>query len=292
MARGRTARALSSSRMSTLLVRLALYAAVAVASVVGWWLLLQGMKNSTLFFPERYPSGFWDTSYLPVQPTEHWIETPDGVRLNALFFAASDANAPTLIHYHGNGGNLSHRAPIAAELALRGVTTLLFDYRGYGRSEGRPTEKALEIDALAVYDYVANDLVVPASDIALFGESLGGAYAAHTASRRPVRCLVIESSFPSARAVAQTVWPLGPLLFPLNGSLPTAEWLAKSDAPVFVFHGREDEVIAFRLGQALYDAIESEKEFMEIPGAGHNDIIDVGGDELFDRIAEFVRRER
>jgi uncharacterized protein len=279
--------------MSTLLVRFALYAAVAVAAVVGWWLLLHGMKNSTLFFPERYPSGFWDMRSLPVQPAEHWITTPDGVRLHALLFTATgDTWSPTVIHYHGNGGNLSHRAPIAAELALRGVNTLLFDYRGYGRSEGRPTEKALEVDALAVYDYVARDLGVSSGDIALFGESLGGAYAAYAASRRPVRCLVIESSFPSARAVAQTIYPLGPLLFPLNGSLPTSEWLSKTNAPVLVFHGREDEVIAFRLGQALYDSIDSEKEFLEIPGAGHNDIIDVGGDALFDRITEFVRRER
>lgn len=279
--------------MSTLLVRLVVAVAIAIVAVLLWSVLLNTMKGSTLFFPERYPAGYWDMSYLSVQPTEHWIETSDGVRLHALLFAAVDApHAPLLLHYHGNGGNLSYRAPIAAELAERGVSTLLFDYRGYGRSEGRPTENELEIDALAVYDYARSTLGATPDGIALFGESLGGAYAARVASQHAVRCLVIESSFPSAKAVAGTIYPLGPLLFPLGGSLPTSEWLASSDAPVLVFHGTEDEVIDFRLGRALYESISSEKEFLEIEGAGHNDIIDVGGDALIDRIAEFVRRKR
>jgi pimeloyl-ACP methyl ester carboxylesterase len=281
------------NRMPTPLVRILFFVAIATAAVLVWSLLLHGMKNSTLFFPERYPAGFWDMSGLAVQPAEHWIETPDRVRLHALLFAAADGpEAPLLLHYHGNGGNLSYRAPIAAGLAARGVSTLLFDYRGYGRSEGRPTEKDLEIDALAVWDYATSILGFAPDNVALFGESLGGAYAARVASEHPVRCLVIESSFPSARAVAGTIYPLGPLLFPLSGSLPTSKWLSKSDAPVLVFHGTRDEVIDFRLGRALYESISSEKEFLAIERAGHNDIIDVGGDALFDRIAEFVRRER
>lgn len=278
---------------STFLVRALVFVAIVVVAVVLWSLLLNGMKRSTLFFPERHPVGFWDMSYLSVQPTEHWIETPDGARLHALLFSASDtSDAPFLIHYHGNGGNLSYRAPIASSLANRGVSTLLFDYRGYGRSDGSPTEKALEIDALAVYDYVRNTLAVPEKEIALFGESLGGAYAARVASEHDVRCIVIESSFPSARTVASKIYPLGPLLFPLNGSLPTARWLSSSDAPILIFHGTDDEVIDFEVGKALFDSIESEKEFLPIEGAGHNDIIDVGGDALLDEIATFVLRDR
>jgi len=277
--------------MSSPFARVLFVIAFTVLAIIAWSLLLNAMKNSTLFFPERYPAGFWNMSYLPVQPSEHWIETPDGIRLHALLFEApNDPEAPFVVHCHGNGGNLSYRAPIAAELAMRGVSTLIFDYRGYGRSDGTPDEKELEIDALAAYDYVHSKLAIPPERIAVFGESLGGAYAALIASKHPVRCVVIESSFPSARAVAATMYPLGPLLFPLNGSLPTAERLSNSKAPVLVFHGTNDEIIAFKLGKQLFESLRVDKEFIPVKGAGHNDVLDVGGEPLYDRIAAFVRQ--
>ncbi|HEY5611209.1 MAG TPA: alpha/beta hydrolase, partial [Thermoanaerobaculia bacterium] len=120
--------------------------------------LVNAMKKSTLFFPDRYPEGDWDVARLEIQPQDHFIETPDAVRLHAWHFAVPDSAAPLMIWFHGNGGNLTHRADFAVELARRGVSVLLFDYRGYGKSEGRPTEGGLYVDALAVHDYATRRL--------------------------------------------------------------------------------------------------------------------------------------
>ncbi|MFA6956283.1 MAG: alpha/beta hydrolase [Thermoanaerobaculia bacterium] len=252
------------------------------------WALVNVMKRSTLFFPDKYPTGNWDVSALEPRPTEHIITTPDGLKLHAWLFSAKDADAPLLIFFHGNGGNLSHRADTAEELERRGISVLLFDYRGYGKSEGSPSESKLYVDGLAVYDYARTTLGAPAERIALYGESLGGAYAADVAANRSVRCVVIQSSFPSAASVANNAYrkPLGYLL---GNSLPTARSLNRARVPVLVIHGDADTIIPFACGKELYAALEGPKEMLVIHGADHNDLTEVGGNAYFERVAGFVR---
>jgi len=252
------------------------------------WALVNVMKRSTLFFPDKYPTGNWDVSALDPRPTDHVITTPDGLKLHAWLFAAKDADAPLLIFFHGNGGNLSHRADTAEELARRGISVLLFDYRGYGKSEGSPSESKLYIDGLAVYDYARTTLGSPDGRIALYGESLGGPYAADVAANRKARCVVIQSSFPSAASVANNAYrrPLGYLLF---NSLPTARSLNRARVPVLVIHGDADTIIPFACGKELFAALEGPKEMWVVPGADHNDVTEVGGAAYFERVAGFVK---
>jgi fermentation-respiration switch protein FrsA (DUF1100 family) len=115
------------------------------------FLYAQLVRRTSMFFPAKFPVGNWDTSPLPVKPEDVEIISADGVRLHAWFFQAGQ---PTLIWCHGNAGNITERAPMAAELAQRGISVLLFDWRGYGKSAGTPTESGLFRDALAAYDYV------------------------------------------------------------------------------------------------------------------------------------------
>ena len=165
--------------MMKVLLSLIVIALVAFGVIA---LIAQTLKRASLFFPERYPGGYWETSRLPVKPVDAWITTSDGVDLHLWTFVSPSESAPVLIWFHGNGGNLSYRADVASELARRGVTTVTFDYRGYGRSEGKATEHGLYKDSLAAWDYAVNTLRAEPSKIVLYGESLGGPYAGHVAA--------------------------------------------------------------------------------------------------------------
>jgi uncharacterized protein len=259
---------------------------VAIAFIA---LSVQLMKRSTLFFPERYPGGFWQPASFPLEPRDVWFTTADGVRLHAWHFEASPG-APLLIWFHGNGGNLTHRAPLAAEIALRGVSVLAFDYRGYGRSEGRPGERALYRDAEAVWEVSVNELGVPPERIIPYGESLGGPYAAWIAAERGAAAVVIENSFPSAAAVANDLYRPIPLGLFLPRSLRTLDHLRRAGRPVLVMHGRRDTVIPYRLGVAIYEGLDGPKELFTADRAGHGEIGYGEGDRYFEAVVSFAVR--
>src|SRR5512140_3274449 len=151
-------------------------AVMVAAAAVLLWAFARQLRRGSMFFPERYPAGFSDTSSLPVQPEEHWLTTADGIRLHAWLFRAADPAAPLMLFCHGNGGNLAGRAPIAAQLAHRGMSVLLFDWRGYGKSDGTPTESGLYRDAEAAWRFASS--LAHGSALVIYGESLGGPYAA------------------------------------------------------------------------------------------------------------------
>ncbi len=245
------------------------------------------MKRSTLFFPERYPAGVWDPDRYVVRPTDLWIPTPDDLLLHAWLFTASDPNAPLLIFCHGNGGNLTSRADTASRFASRGVSVLVFDYRGYGRSQGKPTENELYTDALAVRDYVQTKDLATAGQIVMYGESLGGPYAASVAARRTVRCVIIDSSFPSAASVANAIYHVPVGLF-LGHSLPTAKFLNQAAVPVLVMHGRSDHTIPFRCGKELYDRLKGPREMFVSEDADHCELAWTAG--YYDRVIGFIQK--
>ncbi len=237
-----------------------------------------------MFFPLRYPQGDWDTSRFPIQPDEQWITTPDGVRLDAWLFRARTANAPLLVYYHGNGGNIGERGPMASNLAARGVSLLLFDWRGYGKSEGAPEENALFIDALAAYDYAQR----LSSDLSLYGESLGGPYAAYVARTRGARCVIIENSFPSLRELGNAIYAPVPVGWTAPRALTTVRWLNEAGVPVLVMHGKPDQVIPFRLGLSLYEQLRVKKEMLVSETSGHCEIANTEGARYYDTVTRFI----
>lgn len=223
------------------------------------------LRKTGMFFPDRFPAGNWDTRQLPVQPSDHWITTSDGVRLHSWLFQAADPKAPVLIWFHGNAGNLSGRAETAAELARRGVSVLLFDWRGYGKSGGRASESGLFRDALAAFDFVKPR----ATSIVLYGESIGGPYAAWVAKeRKGAHAVIIENSFPSLMALGNALYKMG---WTAPFALRTADWLNEAGLPVLVMHGTRDQVIPYSLGKQLYDELRVPKEMLTA-NAGHCEI--------------------
>ena len=259
---------------------------ITLIVLVALFLFAQYARRTGMFFPDRYPVGVWDTSSLLVKPEDHTFTTSDGVRLHAWLFRAAAPHAPWLIWYHGNAGNLTDRALMASGFARRGISVFVFDYRGFGKSEGKPSESTLFRDGIAAYDYVAK---LGAPSIALYGESVGGPYAADVARKRKVRCVVIENSFPSLAAIGNALYKPLPLGWTAPRALRTTDWLNEAGVPVLVMHGLRDEVIPFSLGKKLYDGLRVPKEMLVSEQAGHCEIPMVDR-RYYEVVTEFILR--
>ncbi|HLM57911.1 MAG TPA: alpha/beta hydrolase [Pyrinomonadaceae bacterium] len=253
--------------------------------------LLRRFEASATFHPER---GAWGGSWkAPSGAEDVWFETADGVKLHGWFFRGEGQPAATVIYFHGNGGNLSYCGWVGAELSRRGFDVLLFDYRGYGRSEGTPAdERGLYADADAAYDFVTKERGADPERVVLYGQSLGTAAAADVAARKNCGALILESGLSSAAEMAGVVFPWLPGFVRglTKNKLDTKGKLQSISCPVLVAHGSRDEVIPVSQGRALYDAAREPKRLQIIEGAGHNDLSNVGGEKYIDSLAEFVRQ--
>ena len=234
------------------------------------------------YYPLKYPSGFWELQS-KLGAKDVWLLTSDGVRLHAWWVMAPQASLVTL-YLHGNAGNVTHRFLQIREITAGGSSVLMLDYRGYGKSGGSPSEHGLYADADAAYLYLL-DHGYSARHIVLQGESLGTAVAVDLASRKECAGVVLEAAFTSGRDVANTVLPLiGPLVF---RGFDSKSKIAKIRAPLLFLHGQRDEIIPLKLGRGLFEAAPEPKWFIEIPGAGHNDLVETAGSSYRERLHEF-----
>jgi len=246
------------------------------------------VRRSSMFFPEKYPTGMWE-SEAQFHLRDVWFMARDGVRLHGWLFSSEVANARLIIWFHGNAGNITERSQVAEELRRRGIDVLLFDWRGYGKSEGDPTESKLYLDSEAAYDYAAQELHANPESIVLYGESLGGAYAAWLATQRKIRSVIIENSFPSLRELGNALYAPIPLGYFAPCSMMTTRWLNKAGAPVLVMHGRRDQVIPFALGIRLYDGLRVPKQLLVSESAGHSEIAFAEGARYYETVTAFVK---
>lgn len=246
-------------------------------------------EESFIYFPDKYPRGFWNPARIGIPAEDCYFRSADGTELHAWFIPARGAPLATLLHCHGNAGNLTHRAAIAAAMRDAGLSILLFDYRGYGRSAGRPSEEGLYADGEAAYDHLARQGDVDPARIVLFGESLGGAVACELALRRSSpAALVLESTFTRARDMARRVFPLLPVGPFLRHRLDTLAKLPRIRIPILVVHGDADEIVPFAMGERLFAAANEPKRFHRVRGAGHNDLHEVGGAAYARAIRDFL----
>src|SRR5215208_260473 len=267
---------------------------VLVLALVGLpvgFFMLRRFESSVIFHPERAAlGGVWRA---PQGAGEVWFRNAEGERLYGWFFhSPTQPAAATVVYAHGNGGNLSYCEWVGESLAARGFDVLLFDYRGYGRSEGESAgEAGLYADAEAAYDYLTNERGVPAGRVVLYGQSLGTAAVGDVAARRECGALVLESGLSSAADMAAVVMPWLPRFVRglTKNKLDTVSKLPRVTCPVLVVHGDRDEIIPFAQGRRLFDAAPEPKRLIIIEGAGHNDLSNVGGEKYIDTLSEFVR---
>ncbi len=255
--------------------------AIASAVAIGFLFLL---ARWALYHPSKYPKGYWDTQQL-VGASDAWLETSDGVKIHG-WWVGRDGSPFATLFLHGNGDNISYYTPYIQEIIASGSSVLIIDYRGYGKSNGRPSEQGLYRDSEAGYIYLLGK-GYRAEQIIIYGQSLGSAVAIDLASRRPCAALILEAPFTSASDVAGTVLPfLGPLLVRSFNSLPKIRWIR---VPKLFIQGDHDEVIPLRLGQELFAAAQGSKTFWIVPGAGHNDILETAGAEYRHRLSAFYQ---
>jgi len=264
------------------------------AAFVTMILLMALFERSLIFFPTRFPDGLWDTEAAARGSgcviEDHFFAAEDGTKLHGWMCRRIDAldDQPVLLFFHGNAGNLSHRADLLIELATRTpARVFVVGYRGYGRSEGRPSETGLYRDARAAWKHLTEDSGVRADRIIIFGKSLGGGVAVELALQAPAAGLIIESSFTSIPDMAGAHYPFVPkfMVRTQMNSLVKIEFVSM---PKLFIHSKQDRVVPYRLGRKLYEAAPEPKRFYEVVGAGHNDTWLVGGDSYFNALAAFI----
>jgi len=206
----------------------------------------------------------WGLSYEPVK-----IKLSDDLKISGWYIPHPEAKK-TVLFFHGNGGNISHRGDSLYIFHKLKLNVLIIDYPGYGESEGSPSETGLYQSANAAWQYLISDKKTNPEKIIIFGRSLGGAVATDLASRVKAGGLILESTFSSVRDFIDIAFPVFSHFIYLRYSFDSLNKIKKVTAPVLMIHSPDDEVIPFELGQKLFTAVQSEKEFLQIEG-GHND---------------------
>ena len=231
-------------------------------------------QDSMLFFPEKKIRQTPEAIGLKYE--ELSLTAKDGVLITGWYVPGNNEKGVVLF-CHGNAGNVSDRLDSIKIFNDLGLSVLIFDYRGYGRSGGTISEKGTYLDAEAAWDYLIQVKHKSSKDIIIFGRSLGGAVAAETALRKGPACLILESTFMSVPAIAKKYYPWLPVGLIAKYRYATVDKIGALRCPKLIVHSREDEIIPFEHGRQLYEKALPPKEFLEIKG-GHNEGFMLSGD--------------
>jgi len=231
--------------------------------------ILRLMENSLIFFPAKYPIGDWQPVGLEFE--DAWFPAADGTKLHGWYVPVVNPRAVVLFA-HGNTGNLSHRIDALFHFQRElGATIMIFDYRGYGRSEGSPNEQGVLADARAARAWLAKRTDVPDGDIVLLGESLGGGVMVDLAANDGARGLILENTFSSMPDVAAYHYRWLPVRLLMRTRLDSLSKIAQYHGPLLMCHGDADTIIPIKLARKLFERANEPKQFVVVAGGDHND---------------------
>jgi fermentation-respiration switch protein FrsA (DUF1100 family) len=235
-------------------------------------LTVMGMSfgDRFIFFPSR-ANEEWDRHRRMTGAEEVTFPAADGAQLVSWYLRATSARA-TVLFFHGNAGNLSHRTDILQTLAGLDADVFIVGYHGYGKSAGEPSEANLYLDADAAYAYLTEQRGVPPSRLVVFGESLGGGPAIDLALRKPCAGLVIQSSFTSIGDMASHTLPFFPTGWLIRSKFDNLAKIPQIGVPKLFFATRADEVVPYKQTRRLFEAAAEPKTWVEFDGCGHNDL--------------------
>ena len=253
--------------MRTLIV----FALLGLLLYIGFSVMLYLLQERLVFLPHM-PGRELEASpaMLNLDYEDAWIETGDGEKLHGWFVPAIGSRG-TLLFFHGNAGNISHRLQSLLIFNQLGLDVLMIDYRGYGQSSGKAGEEGTYLDARAAWDYLVEKRNVAPGDIVIVGRSLGGAVGAGLAAQPGIRPagVVIESSFSSGEDMGRRLYPVLPVSLITRIRYPVKEFVADIEAPLLVVHSRDDEIIPFDMAKTVFEAANEPKTFFEM-GGDHN----------------------
>lgn len=258
--------------------------------MLGW------LESKLVYQPRAFPDLEWNPPGLSID--DIYVTTEDGVRLHGwLARCPADAPAarqwrtpPVMLWCHGNAGNITHRAEYLRRWMRHvGADVLLFDYRGYGRSEGSPNERGFQRDARCMFDWLTNHAGAAANHVFVRGRSMGGAVALDLALSRPVRALMLESAFTSMPDVVRHLHPWLPAHWLMRTRMNNLARVKHYTGSLLVAHGGADGLVPVSHGRALHAAANEPKHYFEAASAGHNDIAVVAEEDYFTAINGFLR---
>jgi fermentation-respiration switch protein FrsA (DUF1100 family) len=250
-------------------------------------------RHTQIFKPEPTPVRSWSPADYGIPAgavTEHWIETPDGERLHAWYCRAAHPKASALF-CHGNTGNLTISADVMPHLMAAGLNVLLFDYRGFGKSSGRPSYRRVISDGITAARF-HDTIRPPALPSILYGFSLGGAVAAQVLRRHPFDALILQSTFTSLTGISRVMYPRLPMHLLAGRLFDTLSVIRSLTVPLLVLHGTEDEVAPCWMAHELHDACPSPKRIRTIEGGLHKDIFLRDAGALIEAVSGFVAEVR
>jgi len=254
----------------------------AVVLVVGLW---SQLERIFVFFPTaevRYTPDDVGLAY-----EEVFFTTSDGHRLHGWYVPGNSGT--TLLWFHGNGGNIGYRVEELALVHARlDVNVFIFDYRGYGNSEGSPSERGIYRDARAALAYLHTRPELAPKEIVYFGRSLGAAVAIELAADQPPAGLVLVAPFASLGEMGRIAYPFLPLKWLLGNRYNSVARISQLHQPVLIMHGDQDEIVPLSQSEKLLKAANPPKSFQILPGAGHNDTYSAAGNIYWDTLSEFL----
>jgi hypothetical protein len=259
-----------SSNLGVRLARIALrglkIAAVAYCLVL---LVLLFLENMLVYPAPRYPEGDWQATWLEHEDIS--FNSADGTMLHGWYVEHPRPKA-VILYCHGNGTHVAYIAEFLAEMRDKfQVSIFAFDYRGYGRSEGKPAEKGILEDADAAQEWLAKRAGIETKDLVLMGRSLGGGIALHLAAENGARGVILQNTFTSLHDAAASNYPWVPVRLLMRNRYDSLSRISRYSGPLFISHGTADRIIPFAHGQKLFAAATGPKEFFEIAGGDHND---------------------
>lgn len=225
-------------------------------------------QDALIFQAEKLDPTFTYTFDVPHQ--EISISTRDGETLNALLFSPPDSSKGLILYFHGNSGSLKRWGAIASALARHNYHILVFDYRGYGKSTGKPSEQGLYADADAVWLWTQQNL--KPGKIVLFGRSLGSAVASYLASKTATDLLILETPFDNLQGAVNPVFRPLVRMFPLRYTFPTIDRVAQIPGRKLIFHGTDDPVVSLGSALKLKSVLQSADEFIILEGGNHDNL--------------------
>jgi pimeloyl-ACP methyl ester carboxylesterase len=262
------------------LLRLVVFAACIYVGVI---LLLAIFENWLVYFPTSAQNDWTPPPSPEIKDIE--LISADGTGIHAWWWPAADSKG-AILYCHGNAGNLSSRGQALVNLRkILGESILIFDYPGYGKSEGRPSEKGCCQAADAAYDWLIEHKIDP-EKIVIYGGSLGGGVAVDLASRKKHRALVLAKTFTSLPDVAQRLHPWLPVRWFMRNRFDNLGKIGRCTSPVFIVHGTADSLVPFEQSQRLFAAANEPKQFMPIDGGDHNDPLP---GEFIQKLQAFLR---
>jgi len=260
--------------------------------LLGFYLLFVGlvyaMQGRLLYLP-NLPGRELDATPADIGLAYEDVQftADDGVKLHGWFVPAAETARGTLLFFHGNAGNISHRLESVSQFHGLGLDVLIIDYRGYGQSEGSPSERGTYRDAVAAWQYLTEGRGVAPSRIVVFGRSVGGAVGAWLAANREAGALIVESSFSSLPALAAELYWFLPVRWLSRFRYPTTEYVAAAACPVLVIHSRDDDIVPFHHGREIYESAGEPRQFLELSGP-HNGAHVLSEERYLEGLREFL----